>query len=48
MVMSEDDMNLVFKAAGEALDVYAKALDEGTGNYLVGNPIKPVFRPRND
>ncbi len=46
--MSEDDMNLVFKAAGEALDIYAKALDEGTGNYLVGNPMKPVFRPRND
>jgi glutamate-1-semialdehyde 2,1-aminomutase len=31
---------------GEALAVYRKALDEGVEKYLVGRPVKPVFRKR--
>lgn len=29
----------------EALVVYCKALETGVENYLVGRPVKPVFRP---
>lgn len=31
----------------EALEIYRKALDEGVEKYLVGRPVKPVFRQFN-
>ena len=31
----------------EALETYRKALDEGVEKYLVGRPVKPVFRQFN-
>jgi len=32
-------------AVGEALRVYVRALEDGVERYLVGRPVKPVFRP---
>jgi glutamate-1-semialdehyde 2,1-aminomutase len=32
-------------AVGEALLVYVRALEDGVERYLVGRPVKPVFRP---
>lgn len=34
-------------AMNQAMAVYAKALNDGWETYLVGNPIKPVFRAKN-
>jgi glutamate-1-semialdehyde 2,1-aminomutase len=34
-------------AATEAFQVYARALEDGVENYLVGPPVKPVFRRFN-
>jgi glutamate-1-semialdehyde 2,1-aminomutase len=31
-------------AVDRALGVYRRALDEGVEKYLVGPPVKPVFR----
>jgi len=31
----------------EALAVYRKAIDEGVDKYLVGRPVKPVYRTFN-
>lgn len=41
---TEDDLYYFAKAFGESLKVYAKALEEGVENYLVGKPVKAVFR----
>ena len=38
------EVDLVINAMEGTLDVYKKALDEGHEKYLVGEPIKPVFR----
>jgi glutamate-1-semialdehyde 2,1-aminomutase len=32
-------------SVGEALRVYMRALEDGVERYLVGRPVKPVFRP---
>jgi len=42
---TDQDVDATIQAAGEALRVYRRALDEGVENYLVGRPVKPVFRP---
>jgi glutamate-1-semialdehyde 2,1-aminomutase len=42
---TDRDIDETIQAAGEALCVYRRALDEGVENYLVGRPVKPVFRP---
>jgi glutamate-1-semialdehyde 2,1-aminomutase len=34
-------------AIGEALQVYKRALEEGVENYLIGRPVRPVFRKFN-
>ncbi|MCL4708121.1 glutamate-1-semialdehyde 2,1-aminomutase [bacterium] len=34
-------------AVHEALRIYKKALEDGVENYLVGRPVKPVFRRYN-
>lgn len=41
---SEEDVDRTVEAAGEALAVYRKALENGVENYLEGRPVKPVFR----
>lgn len=43
----EEELRLTLDATRKALDVYKKALDEGFEKYLVGDPIKPVFRKYN-
>jgi glutamate-1-semialdehyde 2,1-aminomutase len=41
---TEEQVNYIIDAMDESLPIYKKALDEGFEKYLVGNPIKPVFR----
>jgi glutamate-1-semialdehyde 2,1-aminomutase len=41
------DIDRTIEAAGEALRVYKKALEDGVEKYLVGRPVKPVFRKFN-
>ena len=43
----QKELDITLEAARRALLVYKKALEEGIGNYLVGRPIKPVFRKYN-
>jgi glutamate-1-semialdehyde 2,1-aminomutase len=42
---TDGDIDLTIQAAAEALGVYRQALDNGVEKYLVGSPVKPVFRP---
>ncbi len=44
---SDEDIASTIERIAEALVVYRKALDEGIGKYLVGDPIKPVYRKYN-
>jgi glutamate-1-semialdehyde 2,1-aminomutase len=44
---SDADIDRTIEAAGEALQVYKKALEDGVEKYLVGRPVKPVFRKFN-
>ena len=46
---SHEDMDIdaTIEAVDGALRVYKKALEEGVSKYLVGPPVKPVFRQRN-
>ncbi len=44
---SDADIDRTVERISEALVVYRKALDEGIGKYLVGAPVKPVFRKFN-
>jgi len=41
---SEQDIARTLEAIGEALYVYRRALAEGYEKYLLGRPVKPVFR----
>ena len=43
----DEDIDRTIDAVADALVVYRKALDEGVGKYLVGRPVKPVFRKFN-
>lgn len=43
---SDRDIDQTVQAVAEALDVYRKALEDGVERYLVGLPLKPVFRTR--
>jgi len=42
---SDRDIQFTLDVLDKALDVYARALDEGSGKYLNGRPVKPVMRP---
>lgn len=42
----DHDIDRTIQAVGEALLVYRRALDEGVEKFLIGRPVKPVFRPR--
>lgn len=44
---SEDDIDRTIDAIDAAAEVYARALDDGVESFLVGHPLKPVFRPFN-
>lgn len=41
---SGEDVDYILNAFDEACRVYRKALEDGYEKYLVGEPIKPVFR----
>ncbi len=41
---TDEDIDRTIEAVSESLRVYQKALDEGIEKYLVGRPVKPVFR----
>jgi len=41
---TEKEVDLILEAMDEACVVYKKGLEEGFEKYLVGEPIKPVFR----
>ncbi len=43
----EAELARTLEAADRALDTYAEALDRGIGQYLQGEPVKPVFRRYN-
>lgn len=45
---TDQDIDQTVEAVCESLVVYRKALDEGVGKYLVGRPVKPVFRKYNE
>ena len=44
---SDEDIDRTVQAVHEAFYIYKKALDEGVERYLVGTPVKPVFRKYN-
>ena len=41
---SDEDIDRTVSIIDEALLVYRKALEEGVDRYLLGRPVKPVFR----
>jgi glutamate-1-semialdehyde 2,1-aminomutase len=43
---TDDDIDRTVEAVASALQVYRRALEDGVDRYLVGPPLKPVFRPR--
>lgn len=43
---TDQDIDHTIEAVGEALRTYKKALEDGVQHYLVGPPLKPVFRQR--
>ena len=38
------DVRRTIDGVASALEVYRQALDSGVEEYLVGRPVKPVFR----
>lgn len=44
---TDEDIDKTVTAIAEALSIYRQALDEGVEKYLVGRPVKPVFRKFN-
>lgn len=43
----DEDIDKTVAIVDEALAVYRKAIDEGVDKYLVGRPVKPVYRTFN-
>lgn len=41
---TKDDIDFLVEAFGESLDIFAHALEDGYGKFLIGQPTKPVFR----
>ena len=41
---SETDIEKTIDAVGYSLEIYARALADGIGNYLHGRPVKPALR----
>jgi glutamate-1-semialdehyde 2,1-aminomutase len=44
---SDADITTTVERIAEALVIYKKALNEGIENYLIGEPVKPVYRKFN-
>lgn len=44
---TENDIQTTMEGFDKALAVYAKAIEDGYEKYLIGEPIKPVFRKYN-
>jgi glutamate-1-semialdehyde 2,1-aminomutase len=44
---TDQDVDLTVERVAESLVVYKRALSEGVDKYLVGRPVKPVFRKFN-
>lgn len=44
---TDADIDRTVEAIGESLEVYRKALEDGVENFLIGRPVKPVFRKFN-
>lgn len=44
---SDADIDCTVEIIHEALAVYRKALEQGIDKYLVGRPVKPVYRAHN-
>jgi glutamate-1-semialdehyde 2,1-aminomutase len=44
---TDADVDFTIEAVAGALRVYCRALEDGVDRYLVGRPVKPVFRPKN-
>jgi glutamate-1-semialdehyde 2,1-aminomutase len=44
---TDDDILRTVESIHEALSIYRKALDEGVDKYLIGRPVKPVYRKYN-
>ncbi len=44
---TDDDVDKTIEAFHEAFVIYRKALDEGIEKYLIGRPVKPVWRKKN-
>jgi glutamate-1-semialdehyde 2,1-aminomutase len=43
---SQTEIDRTIEAVRGALQIYVKALEDGVERYLVGAPVKPVFRSR--
>lgn len=41
---TEEDVDYILSVMDDSCSIYKKALDEGYEKYLIGEPIKPVFR----
>lgn len=41
------DVDFTIEAVAGALRIYSRALEDGVEQYLVGRPVKPVFRAKN-
>jgi glutamate-1-semialdehyde 2,1-aminomutase len=44
---TDKDIDRTIDAVNESLSVYRRAIDEGVEKYLIGRPVKPVFRKFN-
>jgi glutamate-1-semialdehyde 2,1-aminomutase len=44
---TDADIDRTIDAVGESLQVYRRALEDGVEKYLIGRPVKPVFRKFN-
>jgi glutamate-1-semialdehyde 2,1-aminomutase len=44
---TDSDIQRTIEAVDESLAVYRKALEDGVDKYLIGRPVKPVFRAYN-
>jgi glutamate-1-semialdehyde 2,1-aminomutase len=42
----DGDIDRTIEVVADALRVYRRALEDGVERYLVGPPVKPVFRPK--
>jgi glutamate-1-semialdehyde 2,1-aminomutase len=44
---TDADVDRTIDAVDESLRIYRNALEDGVEKYLVGRPVKPVFRKFN-